>query len=423
MPVFRLLLVSLLLSAQPVTAGPWPGFRGDATTPLEAESLPLHWSPTKNVLWKAAPQGYGQSSPVVWDNRVYVTSVSGPNKEEYFLTAFNLENGEQLWQRAISNASPVESSNYVSRAAPTPAADENGIVAFFEGGNLLAFDHQGTTRWERSLAAEFGPIGARHGLGSSLVQSDGTVFVWVERQEDPYLLAVDKLTGIDRWKVAGLGATSWSTPILIEAAGRTQLVLSGNGLVRGIDPQTGGTLWTVEGVSGNSTPSPAPAGEGRMLIAATVARGEQGDGRAAESNGLLHVRRTDDGYDAEFLWRAQRATSSFGSPVAHQGLAYYVNRSGVLFCLDLETGEEVYSARLEEGIWASPLPVGDRIYFIGQKGTTTVVKAGRTFEKLAENRLASADGGETQYAVAAVPGHLLIRCGESVYCIGTTAVE
>ncbi|WP_437221769.1 PQQ-binding-like beta-propeller repeat protein [Planctomicrobium sp. SH661] len=416
-----------LLTAAKLSFADWPGFRGPAPAELSAETLPVSWSPSEHIRWKAEVVGDGQSSPVIWQDHVYLTSVEGPNKDVYHVLAFNLKTGEKLWQQSVQNASPIESSNYVSKAAPTPIVSEQGVVVLFEGGNLLAFQHDGTQRWARNLVEEYGSLESRHGLSSSLLQSGNRVIVWIERENDPYILAINPETGENLWKVEGLGVTSWSTPIVLTVDGKEHFVFSGMGLMRGIDPENGSILWKLAGLTGNATPSPSAVGDGRLLIGATDGRGEGGGGKAADSNGLVQVTRTESGeYEAKILWRAKRATCSFGSPIAHDGLAYFVNRTGIVFCLDLETGEEVYAERTPESCWATPLAVGDHIYLVGQKGTTTVIKSGRQFEVVSENRLweknpeegpPAMGEGQIQYAVAAIPGSLLIRTGEHLYCV------
>lgn len=422
-------------------ASAWPGFLGPPAAHLSADDLPLVWSPEKNIAWKASVPGYGQSSPVVWQQRVFVSSISGPMKDACHVCAFDLQTGEKLWQRDFTAVAKVENTNYVSKAAPTPVVDDSALIVWFESGNLVAIEHDGTVRWSRNLVEEYGEILARHGLGSSLQQTEHLVFVWVERQDDPYLLAVEKATGKTRWKVAGLGATSWSTPTLLPLRDERHLVLSGNGKLAGFDPQSGKLLWSFDGISGNTVPTPQPVAKGTLLVGATLGRGEESGPRAAESNGMVEVVTGRDGtFNVRFRWRCRRATSSFGSPIVHQGLAYFVNRAGVLYCIDAETGEEVYAERLAGAVWATPLAVGNRIYFAGQSGTTSVVQAGREPRKLAQNRLwpdtpqaeatdaAGSERGHTsaqqppqvQYAIAAVPGRLLIRTGDTLYCIART---
>ncbi len=403
----------------------WIGFQGPIAADVRAASLPLEWTPTENVAWKAEVPGYGQSSPVVWDESMYVTSVSGDMKENFHVTAWTLD-GKQRWQHDVVAASQLKNSNYVSRAAPTPVVDQAGLVVLLESGNLLALDHDGKVVWERDLVKEFGAVDSRHGLSSSVLAVGGHVVAWIEREKDPYLLAVERPTGKTAWKVEGLGATSWSTPTLLDVGnGETHLVLSGSGKLAGLNAKTGERLWSLEGIGGNTVARPQPIGTGLLLVGASEGRGGATAGAGPDSNGVVKVAKSDDGWAADFVWRAERATSSFGSPIVHRGLAYFVNRTGVLFCLDAKTGEERYAERLPESIWATPIAVEDRVYFVGKSGTTAVVKAGDEFEILAENRSWEAGGGArkpgdfsgpVQYAAVALHDRLLVRRGDVVYC-------
>ncbi len=402
--------------------GNWPAFLGPVPSRLSAEALPLKWSDDEHVAWRAELAGYGQSSPVVWNGRVFVTSISGSMKETCHVTALALATGQKLWQRDFKAAMPVRNTNYTSKAAPTPLADPDGLIAWFESGNLVAFDYEGRIRWQRDLVSEYGQIDTRHGLGSSLVQTNQLAIVWVERQTDPYILAVDKKTGQTRWKVPGLRVATWSTPCLMSVDGRRQLVFSGGGRLAGLDPRNGKRLWTFDDVSDNTVPSPRPIADGRLLIGASADRDDKGGGRVAESNGLLRVARGEAGrYVVDFQWRCRRATSSFGSPIHHRGLVYFISRAGVLYCVDGASGKERYAKRVGDTVWATPLPVGDRIYLAGKKGTTVVVRAGREFEILARNQLhPRTDSNQpfVQYALIAVERYLLIRTGSELICVG-----
>lgn len=292
-----------------------------------------------------------------------------------------------VWKREVAAASPAENSRYVSRAAPTPVVDAEGVYCFFEGGNLLSLTHSGEIRWTRDLVKEFGEVKARHGLSASLEQLADRIFVWVERGEDPYVLAVEKSTGKDLWKIAGIGATSWASPRVLSVGGEQHLLLSAVGSVTGVSVETGERLWKVEGISGNSSPTPIPAGDGRFVVGAAAGRGETDTGKAASSNGLVVVKKTESGaYTAEYAWRAKRATCSFGSPLVHGGEVYFVNASGVLYCLDLESGEERYAQRLPDSVWATPFAVGDRAYYAGKGGAVAIVRTGPAFELIAENK-------------------------------------
>ncbi len=331
--LFTLLGTSFAIAEDQLASSSWPRFQAPILS--ESGEVPLNWSATENLAWQAEIEGYGQSSPVVGQGQVYVTSISGPNKEKCHIAAFDLASGKKLWQHDFDSATQAENTNYISKAAPTPIVDDAGLICFFEGGNIVALDHAGKVRWERNLVTEFGAIESRHGLSASIEQSGNVAFIWVERSAEPYVLAIDKATGKDVWKVPGIGATSWASPRLVPVDGGEHLVLSGIGSITGLDPATGKSLWKLEGITGNSTPTPFPVGKGRFLIGATQGRGEEsgGGGKAAESNGLVEIKKGSDGsFSADYVWRAQKATSSFGSPIAHHGHAYFCecNRRAVL---------------------------------------------------------------------------------------------
>lgn len=373
--------------------------------------------------WEIALEGYGQSCPVIWKDVVYVTSVSGDNKEVYHIAAYRLENGKKLWQHDLKNASPQESTQYVSKAAPTPAVDRSGVCAFFEGGNLIKLGHDGSVIWEKNLVELYGSIESRHGLGASIEQDESSIFVWVERSDDPYLLAIDKQTGSIRWKSPGAGATSWASPRLVPISdSETHLVLSAIGSLTGVDPATGKQLWKFEGISGNSTPTPVPLGKGKFLIGATTGREADSGQRAAESNGVIQIVREDAGWKADYLWHAKEATSSFGSPIAHGGRAYFVNKTGVLFCLNVETGSELFRERIGGSMWATPFGSGKHLFFFQKDGMLQVYSADDKPHKLAEYPIftqaenASSDpfAGKTLYGAIPYQSGFLVRSGSEL---------
>lgn len=424
------LLILMLLTVVSLTdahAGEWKSFQNGGVPVVSDAGYASEWSPESGIAWQQPLAGYGQSTPVITGNRVFVTSVSGDLKDNLHVQAFDLKTGEALWKFDAKNSFPVKSTNYVSKAAPTPVCDDHGVIALFEGGNVVALTSEGARRWERDLVADYGSVESRHGLSASLEQTDDLVFAWVERSEEPYVLALSKKTGETVWKADGLGVTSWSSPRLVPVGETQHLVLSGIGRLAGLDPSTGKRLWEFEGISGNSTPTPVPLGNGRFLIGATVGRGESGGGKAAESNGVIQISGTPaDGFTVDYVWRAGAATSSFGSPIAHNGLVWFVNRSGVVYCLDIETGDEKYARRTASNIWSTPLVIGKRLYLFGKDGTTTILNASADFEVQAENSLwktasssgqPGAFGGPVLYAAAAVDSTLLLRRGDRLFAI------
>ncbi|PQO45358.1 PQQ-binding-like beta-propeller repeat protein [Blastopirellula marina] len=431
----RILLALLLcgssaatsLAAELDSGAAWPKFQNGGQCVVPGTGLPKEWSAETNMAWKAEIEGYGQSTPLVADGQVVVTSTAGPNKEAYFIASFDLESGKKLWQVELKNPSPIENNSYVSRAAPTGVVDQDGFIANFEGGIVAAVDKKGNLRWERNLVDDYGPITARHGLASSLEQDAAHVFVWVERSEEPYLAALSKQDGSTAWKVAGLGSTSWSSPRLIDVDGGQHLVCSASGKIAGFDPATGKRLWEFDQIANNSACSPIPVAPGKFLIGASEGRGEAAATTEGSSNGVIEIAKQEDGtYAADFAWQAKKAKSSFGSPIVVDGTAYFVNRGGVLFGIDVETGKQKSTERLPTGgIWATPLSQGNLLYLFGQKGTTAVIDM-TSGDQVAENVLFEAtepaegersQGGEVLYSAVAVSPYLLLRTGNTLYAV------
>ena len=415
----------------------WNAFQNSGHCEIKTGAYPLQWSPEKNIAWTAEIEGYGQSSPVLAGDQLIVTSTSGDNKEKYFLASYDLKTGKKLWQKEFINPTPKENNNYVSRAAPTAIVDEAGIIAYYEGGLVVAVTQDGTERWKKNLVEEFGEISARHGISSSLEQSEKSVFVWVERSEKPYVLALNKKDGRTNWKSEGVGATSWSSPRLIPVGDQTHLVCSASGKIAGLDPETGKRLWDFEGISNNSSCSPIPVGNGQFLIGASEGRGAASTGNPAESNGVIQVKKQDDGtFKASYAWQAKKATSSFGSPIVYGDRVCFVNRSGVLFQLDRKSGEQLSTTRTAAGgIWATPLVLNQHLYLFGYKGTTSVISL-ESGKEVAENRIwesapekkteggrPSFGGGHVLYSAVAISPYIIIRRGDQLYAITSSELK
>lgn len=387
-------------------ANVWPGFRGDGDSHTNARRLPLHWSETKNIAWQADLPGYGQSSPVVWRERIFLTAVQGANKEKLHTFCYDFKTGRALWQREADATFTQKDANTVSKAAPTPAVDSKRVYVFFESGDLLAFDHNGQAQWQRKLAAEYGGYKTNHGLGSSIVQTENAIVVLIAHSGTSFLLAIDKQTGQNRWKTEIKSGGGWSTPLVAQLQGKTHLIVSISGGVTAYDAQTGQAVWTVGGLKGNNIPSPTLAAEQNLLIAGSSDKG---------MNVAIKLGGTGDVTASHVAWRAEEATAYFASPLVHRGLVYFVSKVGIAYCLDAATGAEKWRQRIGGECWASPLAAGDRIYFFTNEGVTVVVKAGPQYEELAKNTLPL----ERVYGVAAVDGALLLRSGRKLIKLGS----
>jgi outer membrane protein assembly factor BamB len=274
----------------------------------------------------------------------------------------------------------------MSRAAPTPVVDGEGVYCLFESGDLLALSHDGGKLWHRSLTNDFGEIKNNHGLGSSLAQSGRAVFVQVDHAGSSYLLAVCKATGKDMWKAERPSRTSWTSPVVATLGGKLAVLVSGGGTLTTYDAATGKELASLDGLTGNTIPSPTVAGD-LVVVGAGENRMKPDAVASAKSNCVVRFGAKDGKPTFEPVWGAKKAISHHASPLVHKGQVFLVTKLGLVHCLDLATGEEKFAERLDDQIWATPVAAGDHVYFFGKSGVTTVLKAGGEFEKVATNRL------------------------------------
>lgn len=439
--------IALITATIVPAADTWTGFRGTGSNLSAAADLPLKWSPDQGIRWKQTIRGYGQSSPVIWKNQVFVTSIEGPQQETCLLHAFDLATGQLDWSREYKASQTKKSSSMVSRAAPTPAVDGQGVYAFFESGDVFASSHSGETLWHRSLVKDYGAFVSNHGIGNSVAQTPDQLIVLTAHDGPSYLLSLDKKTGKTNWKTDRESGVAWTSPVVADRNGTPEIIVSAKGSVHGYQGLTGKLLWTLSGISGNTIPSASVLGD-LVLIGAATSRRSSNAAKASDSNCCLKLVTKEGKPTYELIWKAEKAVSYYCTPLAFQNCAYFVNKVGVVFCLDLKTGKQHYAQRISGPCWSSPLAAENRIYFFTKKGITDVLQPGPEFKLLASNTLfadsedekvtsesetrekssggrpAAGRGGYPQlgptvYGVAVVDQALVVRTGTELYCISS----
>lgn len=383
MKVCLLILVIGHTVAAEVESGNWTSFRNGGSSQV-AGNYPRAWSPNAGVSWQRELPGYGQSVPVTWKGRVVVTTVEGDQKETCTVVCLNLNTGDEIWKVSRPSSLRAASNYRVSRAAPTPTVDRNGVYAFFESGDLLCVDHDGNVKWSRSLSKEYGAFENHHGLGSSPAEHQNLIFLNIEHRGDSYLLAVKKDSGKSAWKVPRPSGMSWTSPVVLTSADPPQLLVSSGGSVTSYHPQSGKKLWELGDLGGNSVPSPTV--DGKLVFVGARVPEFGSPAQAAKSNLCLKVA-DGDGEPFQVMWRAKDAVSDYASPVVCKGCVYLLNKVGVLHCLDSVTGKPHYKKRLPVRCWATPIVSGGRIFFFGKDGKALVLNGGPEYAEPQVNHL------------------------------------
>ena len=381
------LVAGLLLGGDQPSDQTWPAFLGQGATAIDPATIPLSWSPKENIAWSAKLPGKGQSSPVIWGNRVFVTSIEGSMKDHCHVTAMDLGGGQLQWTKAFPASQTVRTNYFQSRSASTPVVDAERLYAFFETGNLIALTHTGDLVWQRSITDDYGLIESNIGLAASPLIVDDSIVILVDHEGPSYLLAVDAKTGTTKWKTDRDSRKSYSSPTLVNVGSSRHIVCSSDGSVDGYDPATGKRLWTFTEVGGNTSSTPLPFTDGCFLVGATPGMHNEREQAARQSNLCMKVEQTTDGFQPKVQWRTDKAMPSFGSPVVVREHAYWVSSQGVVFCFDVKTGDQRYAQRTKQAAWVTPVGIGERIYLFGKDGLTTVLASGSEFKILSENQL------------------------------------
>lgn len=430
-----LLFFSLLTTVS--SAANWPQWRGpDGSGISNEKNLPAEWNQTRNIKWKTPIDGRGHSSPIVWGNRIFVTtaiegevvpgakaakhmlgdkefvhpdSVGANRKHTFKVVAINRDNGKIMWQSVAWEGTPYDDRHRKSSyAAATPATDGKLVYAYFGSEGLYAYDFNGKLVWKADIP-KFGTLGM--GTANSPILYENVVIVQADEEnaEASFIVALDKKTGKEVWRTPRKVQVSWSTPLLVRTEKRTELIASGTEHVISYDPATGKELWRHEGLKSNAIPSPVANSEMVYFVAGYPAKLAM----AIKLGGSGDLTKTPN-----MSWKYEKGTAYVPSPILYGDFLYLTTDRGILTCIDAKTGEVKYEGGripIPATFTASPIAFDGKILMTSEDGDTFIVKAGPKHEILGTNSI-----GEAVYASPAVAdGSIYIRGEKNLYRIGS----
>ena len=424
------LLAVCMLLAGSAFAQNWPSFRGaHASGVADGMNPPTTWDAEKsvNIAWKTAIPGLAHSSPVVWGNRVFVTTaISGDQntpfehgltdtaaaakdntKHSWRVYCLDKTSGSVMWEKIVHEGAPKVSRHMkASHANSTPATDGKYLVAFFGSEGLFCFDVNGKLLWQKDLGVLDGgwtpTKGLIWGFGSSPVMYKNLVILQCDTQSQSFLAAFNLKDGKEIWRTPREEDTSWATPTISESGTHAEVVTSGTKFYRGYDPLTGKELWRL--ATGVDVKIPTPVVANGMFYL--------GGGSAHDKLSFYAVRAGAKGELSAkegLAWESTAIKPHVVTPIVYGDYLYTVTDSGVLTQFNAKTGEAGFRGRLGRGnaFNASPVAADGRIYFASEDGDVFVIKTGDKFELLARNPI-----GEVMMATPAITDRMLIVRGQ-----------
>ncbi len=401
----------------------WPNWRGPSGDGISLEKgIPVKWSPTENIAWRVAIPGKGHSSPVVWGNKVFLTTCL-PEKEQRLLLCLDQRTGKKLWQKVVLN-SPLETIHPLnSRASGTPATDgQHVFVTFMKADDrkipapnvgtqrlitpgkiiVAAYDLDGEQKWKINV----GDFISAHGFNTCPVLFEDLVIINGDHDGDAYLVALERKTGRERWRIERENKTrSYATPIIREIGGRTQMILSGSLCVASYDPHNGKRHWIVDGPTEQFVASMVYNGEYVFVTAGYPERH------------ILAIRPDGSGNvtGTHVAWRTNRGAAYVPSPIFAGPYLLVVADSGIASCFNAKTGKRHWMERLPGGHSPSTVSADGLVYFTSDRGVTTIVRPGKMFNIIARNEL----GEQISASPVISQGQIFLRTHQHLYCIGS----
>jgi outer membrane protein assembly factor BamB len=405
-PVGVLCILCIVYALRVVRADDWPQFRGPTGQGHSTEhGLPLEWSETRNVVWKTPVAGSGWSSPVVAGDRVWLTTATERDGRSLRLLAYDRGTGRELLNVEVLRISaPPGISPKNTRASPTPIVEGDRVYVHFGAEGTAAVSTDGKVLWTAHFRYD-----SQHGSGGSPILYRDLLIFSCDGPEDAFVVALDKVTGKVKWRTNRRVPhdQAYTTPLAIRVGERDEIVSIGAYRAGAYDPVDGKEIWRVSYGSGFSNVPRPVYGHGLVYIATGF---QEPTLIAVRADGAGDVTKT------HVAWTLTRSAPLTPSPLLVGDELYLVNDNGIASCLDAKTGEVYWRQRLGGGYSASPVYADGRIYFQSEDGLTLVVAPGRTFQRIAANRL----DGATLASLAVSNGSLFIRTDSHLYRIAET---
>ena len=389
----------------------WPRWRGPSGQGLvEGSGYPDTWSDDENVLWKSDLPGAGNSSPIVWGDRIFLTTARDSARRS--ILCLSRRNGELIWEASAPDAVPEHVNRKNGLASSTPATDGERVYAFLGNQGLMAVDLNGSVVWTRGL----GPTGNYHGPVCSPLLYKGMVILYLDQRRTKrdgkptpgFVAAFDRKSGETVWWTERQETVGWGTPVAIRAGDRDEIIVHSQYRVYSYDPATGKELWRCGGPTSEVIPTPV-AGHGLLFCSS----GRAGPTLAIRPGG------SGDVTDTHVAWRTSRGSPFIPSPLLYGDYLYTVNDMvSVATCFEAKTGKTMWQQRLgrvmRESFSVSPVAVEGKIFLTNDAGETFVIKAGPEFQLLHVNRLSD----QTLASPALVDGRWYIRTSRQLLAIG-----
>ena len=387
-------LIPLILQAEN-----WPQWRGPSADGISTETnVPTRWGTTENIAWKAPLKGMGTSTPIVWDDRIYITSQlgAGPGAGgrdfqnaqtakdtqtgggvQFAVQAFARSDGRMIWEQVFEAGGHLPAVHLKHNlASPSCVTDGERVYVWFGTGLTAALTLDGELLWKRHLGQERTPFDIRWGHGSSPALYDDALLLLVDHPQDSYLLAVDRQTGKDLWKVErGQGKRSYTTPFVLRRAEGDQIIINTNDRIEAVEPRTGRVIWHVG--EANRVPVPVPVYHDGVLYSN---RGYNSGPYMA-----VGVDGTGDVTGSKLKWRVPTGAPYVSSLLVYRGIIYMATERGIGTAVDAETGETLWKHRFGGVFSASPVAAAGKVYLTEESGKTFVLEAGRELEIITEN--------------------------------------